>query len=41
MIKELLAQYGKGVIDITKLVGNISIALSRATVLGARYTLGK
>jgi hypothetical protein len=41
MIKELLTQYGKGLISTTKLVGNLSIALSRATVLGTRYLIGK
>ncbi len=41
MISELLTQYGKGLIDITKLVGNLGVALGRGVVLGTRYTIGK
>jgi hypothetical protein len=41
MLTELLSQWGKGVISTTKLVGNLGLALGRATVLGGRYTIGK
>ncbi len=41
MVAELLMQYGKGTLDITKLVGNLSLALGRASVLGGRYIIGK
>ena len=41
MVAELFTQYGKGAIDVTKLVGNLSIALGRTTVLGGRYIVGK
>lgn len=41
MVKELMLQYVKGGIDVAKLAGNLSLALSRATVLGTRYTIGK
>lgn len=41
MVAELFTQYGKGIIDITKLTGNLGIALGRTTVLGGRYLVGK
>ena len=40
-VAELLIQYGKGAIDVTKLVANLSVAAGRATVLGGRYLIGK
>lgn len=41
MITEFLSQYAKGVLSTAKLVGNLSLALGRGTVLGGRYTIGK
>lgn len=41
MVTELLSQWGKGAISTTKMIGNLSLALGRGTVLGARHTLGK
>lgn len=41
VMAELLTQYGKGVIDIARLVRDLSTALGRATVLGGRYIIGK
>lgn len=41
MITELLSEYAKGVVSTTKFAGNVSLALSRTTVLGARYAVGK
>lgn len=41
MVTELLSQWGKGVISTTKMIGNLSLALGRGTVLGARHTIGK
>ena len=41
MIKELLVQYGKGVINTTQCAGNLSKALARTTVLAGRYLIGK
>jgi hypothetical protein len=40
-IKELFVQYGKGGVDAAKFAGNLSLALTRATVLGGRYLVGK
>ena len=41
MVTELLAQWGKGAVSTTKMVGNLSLALGRGAVLGARHTIGK
>ena len=41
MLSELLFQYGKGTINTTKFLGNVGLALGRATVLVSRYTIGK
>lgn len=41
MVTEFLIQWGKGLISTTKLAGSLSIALSRATVLAGRYTIGR
>lgn len=41
MVTELLNQYGKGAINSIQFAGNLSKALSRATVLGGRYLIGK
>lgn len=38
---ELLAQYGKGTIDILQVVRHLSVATTRATILGGRYLTGK
>lgn len=41
VVTEAFAQYGKGSIDIVKMVGCLGVALGRATVLGGRYLIGK
>lgn len=41
MLAELFTQYGKGVMDITKLTANLGVALGRTTILGGRYLVGK
>ncbi len=41
MISELIVQYGKGTMSTTKFLGNVGLALGRATVLVSRYTIGK
>ena len=40
-ITELLTQYGKGTLNITKLVGHLGLALGRGSLLGGRYLIGK
>jgi hypothetical protein len=40
-LKELFVQYGKGAIDAGKMAGNLSLALTRSSVLGTRYLIGK
>jgi hypothetical protein len=41
IITEFATQWAKGTISAAKMVGNLSLALGRATVLGGRYTIGK
>jgi len=41
MVEELLSKYASGAWDIVKVAGHLSKALTRTTVLGARYLIGK